>query len=338
MLSLSAFCDDDGSGGDVSDRLKGTGEATASHSVVRADATATAEWQQYYSDSEQYERTDVFNEEVVSLIEQTLHTRSWTKRIQFSITVASIVAFLVSGLLLLSGSPAPVYDGSTESIVGIIQYALDSWFGWSAYLTGNSYTISAAISLVVGLLSQTQLSAELLAEADEYKKVIEEVRRETKGAKQIYPGSGRLKFAFGQPGFIVTGGNVELRIKWDAIWMLMLFTKEETKHKGKTTVSYKKTFHDFTFVEDEIGLDAAAVERTTHLLIFLEPTSIGEPSGSDKRDSTLDAAEYLVVPQRFFQNRRDASRWSDFVNQLIPYKRRHMKVQRSAVLADGQAK
>lgn len=246
-------------------------------------------WERQKSGVARYLKRDLLTEQVISRITSDVKESSETTLSKLSISLVYLV-ILTSAVLWLAGYvwgfEGPTVGDSTGAVQWILAQLLDalSVFGWSVELTGNKYVLTLIASTIVALLSETSISREVRRKTKEFVEIIEQTRRVVRNARQIFVGSGQIRFSYGNLGVWVRGGNLDLYIRWGAIAEGILFKKEK---------------------DDWRLADSPA--DASHFFIFLKPRS-----DSDEEYS----AEFLVVPKRFFNKPIDASSWEEFVSDF----------------------
>jgi hypothetical protein len=156
----------------------------------------------------------------------------------------------------------------------------------------NDFVLTPITVLAVGFLSELKLSTDLRRETKTYSQLVERVRTILKLAKQVFLGSGRLRFSFGEAGLLVKGGNLELRVGWDSVEMGMLVGK----------------------AGDVWTITEKPVEGATHLNVFLKP-AVGADSLKSVQERNMPVSEFVVIPRSFFPAGpdRDCNTWDEFV-------------------------
>lgn len=261
-----------------------------------------------YSDSSRYVEGDLIDVAQWEFIKQTLVRTTIWRIVTGSISVLAIAVLVLTFTLYVLGYEVPMYDGSDTSAQGVILFALSEWFGWSKSMTGNSYAATIALSLLIAFLSQAGLSLQLLQQRAEYDRLIERGREVTKHARQLYVGSGTIRFSYGKKGIRVAGNNITFDISWDAVLDAALIHVRRVKRWSR----------EYLELSPAIQPDDA-----THLLVFFDVAG-----GNRKATDRINAAEYLVVPRERFFSRAgstlDSSNWQEFVERMWLYKQAYI--------------
>ncbi len=265
----------------------GSGEELLAQGAASQLASQIDDWEKYKSAVGRYLKTDLLTEELISRV--TTDIRDSTETIVTKLSVSLIYVLILATLVLyVFGFDPPLADGAT-TVEWLLQKALEflSFFGLSEQVTGNKYVLGLISWTVAALLAETSISRELRRRTREYVEIVETTRSVVRDAKQIFVGSGQIRFSYGKLGVWVRGGNLELHIQWAA-------------------------FEDADlFVWNKVGLARTDdLSAATHLFVFLKPRS--------DRDSDSYTSEFLVIPKRLFRTPVDANSWEDFVTNFHP--------------------
>lgn len=293
----------------------GASKSAAARPVQKLAAIALrdSDWKLFFSDSDQYEQFDLFNEDVISIIQEKILRTTTTKVVSLTLSAASAAAFVISLYYLFFGHQVIAYQDSSEILVRMFS----RWLALSKTATGNAFVLSALISLLVALLAQLSLAAEFWRENKQFERLIADLRVETKNAKQIYPGSGTLQFSYGSDGICVHSNTIDLTIGWHAVSDNRILMEKKEIGRGRR--------RSFVYRDSGDNADAA-----THLMVFLESANTSRRRG-DSEDGRIVAREYLVIPRRFFASNQNASDWRKFVENMSVAKQNYDKRKSSAL-------
>lgn len=107
------------------------------------------DWDKYYSDSDRYELSDVFDEDVYRFIADRITKRTRWARIKITISIASLVLAILSLVLVLLHVHAPLAVAAVATPIGL--YALYRIAGGGLrglVIVGTSFAVWLAGSLV----------------------------------------------------------------------------------------------------------------------------------------------------------------------------------------------
>jgi hypothetical protein len=204
------------------------------------------------------------------------------------------ILFAISAVILafVDGN-APIYDGSTNSAVGILLYCL-ALGGLSGSIFGNNFVLTAIVSALVGLAFQLNITRSVRRKTKKFVEKIQEIEEFNRNARQIFVGTGNIQFSFGSNGFLVDGDVLDFRLGWRVFDGHTYIKMEPLKNKKG---EWQGT-----------DLDLAEMHDATHLLLFIK-------SGLDTAapESKMPNFVLLVVPRaRFFSDRLGSTDWIEF--------------------------
>jgi hypothetical protein len=254
-------------------------------------------WRARYSDFDQYRDQDRFNEEILRSIENRLERSKIWVRLQFGFTYVALFLFFGTLYLALFDPNAlnsfPKNDGEA---IEWLHRQIVRWLDLSKAIPENKFVTSLVVLAIVTFVGQWSLSISLWNESKVILERIQELSRRVNGMRQIYPGSGKIQFSYGNEGILIFGTSLCLFIDWQAVvnaedlTFLMILKSEVGQGRRR-------------WFRPEIVND---VKKATHLLVILKP---GKES------------EYLVIPRHFFDEGKSSDPWDEFVNQLYKAKR-----------------
>ena len=268
-------------------------------------------WQRYYSDYDQYQRGDLLDYDIWLSIKTELDRAAVFRGAVISLTAALATLCVVSLLTYWKIKLPIALFWSKEGAPGLIEKMSERWCTLIGGVTDDCNLSTALLASIASAVLLLVLSSAYWRKWGQMKGLLKHLKEITKDAKQIYPGSGKVRFSYGNEGLAVEGNNIKLNIGWDAIEGSLLLSRRTDIKKGLR--------------KEEVVVEYWP-PKATLLLIFLKATSGRLPKkkkltlwGLTKeklREEKVQAEEYIVVPKHFFDSFRGAVAWEDFCSNL----------------------
>ena len=316
---------------DVDAKTQEENEVQASQSF----STYTAEnlrnfrdcWEQIKSTNMQYNAgTDIFDSIILARILDTIEENVFILIFRHAFRYASfLVAILALGLAYFNPE-ANISPSADNSVFQNILY-IASFMGLSEEFTQHNYIFLLAVALMSFMASNLVIDVRVGTLKKSIKTITQQEIQKLENMRQIYPGSGNIKFSAGTEGFAIQSDNFDMLFQWpclEDIWFVQRQGTDWNRLGLYSNFLEKSRLVDALSDDDseKAGrhMEAARVEffdqleRATHVFMVLKPTSNhkSERKPFDINDMPSPDQEFIVVPKEFFDNPRSANDWAEF--------------------------
>lgn len=263
------------------------------------------DWSKFFSDTRKYKDEDLF-------LHYLVYNYKWGNKNapEFLIIIAlwvsiAIFSWIIVMLIDEKISELPFFSPAIESTLSFLRDCkilgrIEPFFetSLSPLLTILALMI-AGFSL--GRLAHVEGKVSLFRELLSYNNV------QNSQKVQLIPSVGNAKFSFGEKGFYCDAGSIQYLVEWRAIekvepWSAgsAMDRRERSKYAQNSDWDKSPT-HIVLVMKKEHEPEAVALKRTERY---------------QQEAPSLRPIEHIVIPRRFFDSDRNATKWDTFVSEI----------------------
>jgi hypothetical protein len=272
-------------------------------------------WERVSSPYAEYSGKDIFDQELV----RDVIAASEQSKIEILVKGGGriILWFLLITLILASFFDDAVREAIArgnlvDRIASGVAAGLRAPLDWLEQRTGNAFLGPVIVFAGITIADRFKVHGELHRIISNTRKVTEETFVKKLLRRQMYIGSGQIRFGAGTTGILIAGKFIDLGVHWSVVDCIeLIFHNDDDPINFSTHEGIEKV------------LTTERINNASHLLINIKPSHDWESfwerwqKDSEFRKNPAPLSEFVVVPKHFFRKPQSGHDWETFVQNIF---------------------